>query len=163
MGEQKNKSNAGRKKKYNKTFPELAGQYASEGMTDVEMCKKLCISHDSFYKYKKEYPEFAEAIDKGKKEINHKVEQALLKRALGFDYEETTTEYASGKDGKPKIKSQRKVKKTVLPEVRAMEMWLYNRDPERWKRASSVDLTTGGDPLKNEPPKVIIFNGTDNE
>lgn len=53
------------------------------------------------------------------KGIKNNLNEALLKRALGYEYEET--EIIATKDGKTtKIK---KVKKVVPPDTKAIELW----------------------------------------
>ncbi len=79
------------KEKYRDDFPLLAEGYAREGMIDVEIAAKLGINKDTLYKYQKKYPEFLESIKKGKAPVDFMVENALLKRALGYEYVETTT------------------------------------------------------------------------
>jgi hypothetical protein len=60
-----------------------------------------------------------------------KVERALLKRALGFEYTEVRTDVENGRITK--------TKKYAEPDVRAALTWLYNRDPERWKLRPEPD------------------------
>lgn len=70
------------------------------------------------------------------------VENALLKRALGYQYEETITEIEevpTGKldsNGKPimkQVKHIKKITKTALPDTTAQIFWLKNRRADRWK------------------------------
>lgn len=60
------------------------------------------------------------------------MENALLKRALGYDYEETTTDIQETTDGQQR-KHIRKVKKHVPGDVLAMMYWLKNRRPDKWR------------------------------
>jgi len=73
-----------------------------------------------------------ELLDKIKSEgndINLKVEEALLKVALGYEYEET--EIIASKDGK--TSRVRKVKKVVPPDTTAIIFWLKTRNPSKWR------------------------------
>lgn len=63
---------------------------------------------------------------KGKTE--QKVEEALLLRALGYEYQETRREW-SEKTGEKTITTTHH----VGPDVRALIFWLKNRQPERWQ------------------------------
>jgi hypothetical protein len=56
-------------------------------------------------------------------ETDSRVEDSLLRRCLGFVYED---------DGK---------KRTALPDVTAARFWLTNRRPDRWREAKAVEVT----------------------
>lgn len=56
------------------------------------------------------------------------VEDSLLKKALGYDYEETRTEF-SDKTGEKTVTTSHH----VSPDVRALTFWLKNRCPNRWQ------------------------------
>lgn len=136
----------GSKGKYDpKTFPLLAEGYARAGMIDIEICKKLRISQESFYKYQREHPEFSEAIKRGKAPVDFEVENALLKRAMGFEYEEKTTEVEIGSDGQPKPARIKTTKKMIAGDVGAQAFWLKNRKPETWR--DKHDVTISSDPF----------------
>jgi hypothetical protein len=132
--------------KYNETFPTLAEKYAREGMIDREIAKKLGIGVSTYHLYENRYPEFLEAIKKGKAPVDDDVEKALLKRALGFEYEETMAEY-SGATPKPGKRAQpslvRRTKKMVPPDVAAIAFWLKNRRPEKWRDRHDFQIPEG--------------------
>lgn len=118
--------------KYDKnTFPLLGEGYARQGLTDKEIAKKLGISKSAFYSYQSLFPEFRDAIIRGKAPIDFEAENALLKRALGYQYEEAHTEIR--KVGEKEYKLVRKVTKHVPPDVTALIFWLKNRMKDRWK------------------------------
>ncbi len=90
----------GAKKKYNDDFPLLAEGYARQGLTDEQIAHNLGISHDTFYRYQKEYPEFREAIQRGKRPVDIEVENELLRLCLGFESTDRVTEfYPPSQDG----------------------------------------------------------------
>jgi hypothetical protein len=113
------------------TFPKLAEGYARQGMRDVDIARKLGVGHDSFYKYQKRYPDFAEALKNGKAPVDFEVENKLLKRALGYEVTETQTE-SQTVDGKQTTKV-RVIKKHIAPDVTAQIFWLKNRAPDKWR------------------------------
>ena len=137
--------------KYTDDFPLLAEGMARRGMTDEQIAEKLGISVETFYQYVKRYPEFSESLKRGKSPVDVEVENALLKRALGYDYEETTTEYSSleksGKNGdkananKGEWKVVKKTKKFIPPDVTAQIFWLKNRRPDLWKDRTDANHT----------------------
>lgn len=130
------------KKKYDETFPLRAQDCARRGLIDKEIAAKLGVSTATYYDYQKRYPEFLEAIKKGKVPVDVEVENALLKRAKGFEYEEVHIEFKpKGKDeGKAKPTLIKKIKKFVVPDTAACIIWLKNRRPTLWKDKHELDL-----------------------
>lgn len=60
---------------------------------------------------------------------------------LGTEYEETTVEYESDKDGNPRIKKQKTITKHIMPNPTAIIFALTNRDPENWKNRQTNEIT----------------------
>lgn len=102
--------------------------WVRNGATDKEVWNKLGISEDSFYEYKKKFSEFSESLKKSKDVVDAQVESALLKRALGYDYQETTQEITA--DGKKYVK---KVTKHMPSDTAALIFWQKNRRPDKWR------------------------------
>lgn len=102
----------------------LVEGWARDGLTDVQIANNLGISKTTFYKFKNEHPELSELLKKGKEDIDYQVENALLKRALGYKYDEITYEYG---------KETKRVTKQVAPDTTAQIYWLKNRRPSKWK------------------------------
>lgn len=101
-------------------------------LTDV--AKKMGTTIQTLRHWKKTYPEIAEAISESKEELDYKIENALVKRALGY----TTTDVKTiisppDKDGNRKIRVE-KTEKEVPPDTTAIMAWLNNRKPDQWKR-----------------------------
>jgi hypothetical protein len=132
-----------RKEKYDKnTFPLLAQGYARRGLIDTQIAKNLGISCAVYYEYQNKYPEFMEAIKEGKRPVDVEVENALLKRALGFSYEETHIEYKPGKkaDDKPVVTHIKKIRKFIVPDTTACIFWKKNREPKYWRDKHDIDF-----------------------
>lgn len=66
--------------------------YARDGLTDEQIAKNMNITPSTLYDWKKKYTEISEALKKGKEVVDIQVENALLKRALGYAYTEVTKE-----------------------------------------------------------------------
>lgn len=109
----------------------LVEGWARDGLTDEQIAKNLGIGIRTLYEYKEKYPQFLQALKKGKEVVDLEVENALLKRALGYDYTEETTEIkiVAGKE----TKLVKKVKKHMAGDVLAQMYWLNNRKPTKWK------------------------------
>ena len=80
------------------------------------------------YDWKERVPPISQALKKGKEIVDIQVENALLKRALGYEYMEERVEI-SEKDGRKVIQTT----KTALPDTTALIFWLKNRRPDAWR------------------------------
>lgn len=118
--------------------------WARDGLTDEQIAQKIGIRRSTFYEWLNKHPVISDAIKKGKAPVDFEVENALLKRALGYDYEEVVTEVYG--DGKKHVK---KIKRHVPPDVGAAAFWLKNRKSSMW-RDKPVDQQ------KEDAVKVII-------
>lgn len=98
--------------------------WARDGLTDEQIAKNIGINRTTLYDWKKKEINIADALKKGKEIVDFEVENALLKRALGYEYEEET--YENGVLTK-------KVKKQVAPDTTAQIFWLKNRQTKKWR------------------------------
>ena len=112
--------------------------WARDGLTDEQIAKNIGINRTTLYDWKKKETNIADALKKGKEIIDFEVENALLKRALGYEYEEET--YENGILTK-------KVKKQVAPDTTAQIFWLKNRKKEQWRE--KVEVVTTDEDLQN--------------
>ena len=62
--------------------------WARDGLTDEQIAKNCGCNAATLYDWKKRYPEISKALKKGKEVVDIQVENALLKRALGYEYVE---------------------------------------------------------------------------
>ena len=143
---------AGRKGKYQEWLtPDgltMLEGLARDGLTDELICKKIGIGSRTFYEWMERFPQMAQAIKKGKAPVDIQVENALLKRALGYEYEETITEVEELAGGHQK-KHIRKVTKHCPPDTTAQIFWLKNRRPERWRDKVEQVQTVGNELLES--------------
>ena len=118
----------------------LVEGWARDGLTDEQIANNLGISEKTFYDYKKKYPQFLQSLKKGKEVVDYEVENALLKRALGYEYEEKTYEDVYNKELDMYIeKLTKKVKKQVAPDTTALIFWLKNRKPNQWRDKVNIE------------------------
>lgn len=104
--------------------------WARDGLTDEQIAQNMGITAKTLYEWKKKYGEICESLKRGKEIIDRQVENALLKRALGYEYTETTREYIPELD---EMKTTKKVTKQVAPDTTAQIFWLKNRKPDKWR------------------------------
>ena len=64
---------------------ELIEGWARDGLTDEDIAKQLNIGIRTLYEYKIKYPQFSQALKKGKELVDYQVEKALLNKALKGD------------------------------------------------------------------------------
>ncbi len=114
--------------------------WARDGLIDEQIAKNIGISPSTLYVWKNKYPEFSEALKRGKEVIDIQVENALLKRALGYDYEETKV-VEENKDGVISHREEKTIK-FVIPDTTAQIFWLKNRKPKEWR--DKVDYEISG-------------------
>ena len=66
--------------------------WARDGLTDEQIAHNMGITAKTLYVWKSAYGEICEALKKGKEIVDIQVENALLKRALGYEYMEERVE-----------------------------------------------------------------------
>ena len=138
--------------------------WARDGLTDEQIAHNIGIHVATFYRWQEAHGEFHDALKKGKAPVDLQVENALLKRALGYEYEEVTTEITEtpyiDKRGKERVRKQKHVKKTkkvVLPDTTAQIFWLKNRRPDKWrdKREEAVSIHNADPHLDEEIERMF--------
>lgn len=107
----------------------LVEAWARDGLTEADICKNLDVGKDAFIEYKKRYPELTDALKNGKQVIDTMVENALLKAALGYDYEEDQAT----------AQGVYSVKKVAHPNTTALIFWLKNRKPKQWRDKQELE------------------------
>ena len=121
-------------------------QCAKSGLDIKTTAEKLNISTSELKELMNELPRAGEAFAKGKKSSPAQlVEDALLKRALGFKQEEIYSEDMVDRKTGEQLETlkRRVVSKQIAPDVRALLFWLKNRCPQRWsekQEQNSYDL-----------------------
>lgn len=114
--------------------------WARDGLTDEQIAKNIGVSYSTFRVWRDKHPALSAALKKGKAPVDIEVENALLKKALGFSV-------VVKKPIKVKTKRQLQGKGTieeehieyaeeevyVPPDTAAQIFWLKNRKPDKWR------------------------------
>ncbi len=109
--------------------------WARNGLSDEQIANNIGIARTTIYEWKKRFPDFADALAEEKEVADLQVENALYKRALGYEYEEV------------KIKTDRQGEeitrtiKSVPPDVTAQKFWLVNRQRDQWRDKIDSEIT----------------------
>lgn len=113
----------------------LIEAWARDGYTKQEVADRIGVHISTLRDWEKHYPEIKEALRKGRELIDYKVENALLKRALGYTTKEIKVVIGKqNKNGQIFQITKEAIEKEVAPDVTACAMWLNNRRPDKWKR-----------------------------
>ena len=120
--------------------------WARDGLIDSQIAHNMGISYSTFRDWCNKFPALLASLKKGKAPVDLEVENALLKRALGYEYEEDTTEIMEQPDGSQR-KHVKRTKKMVIPDTLAQIYWLNNRRPDKWRDKVDVPITAD----KNAP------------
>lgn len=112
----------------------LIGRWKRNGISEEEIAKKLGIAYSTFNLYKKQKSELSEVLKKGAEIVDTEVENALLKRALGYSYDEITKELVNGE-----LKVTKIVHKQVVADTTAQIFWLKNRASDKWRDKVEFD------------------------
>ncbi|WP_418427923.1 helix-turn-helix domain-containing protein [Anaerotruncus massiliensis (ex Liu et al. 2021)] len=102
--------------------------WARDGLTDEQIASNAGITAKTLYEWKNRFSEICEALKRGKDVVDRQVENALLKRALGYRYTEVRIE-ESEKDGQKITRTE----KVIPPDTTAQIFWLKNRKPAQWR------------------------------
>lgn len=139
----------GRPTAYRKTFPQKAERLWSEGATDAEVADALKIPVRSLYDYLQKYPEFLQAQKTGKAVADELVEQALFKRATGYQHPDTHFSTFEG------IVIETPTVKHYAPDTTACIFWLKNRKRGEWRDRTETELSGTVSGLPEDLVKAI--------
>lgn len=121
--------------------------WARDGYTFQDIANRIGISISTLRMWRSKYPEIDNALKKGREIIDYKVENALLKSALGYKTKEvkvtTTMRY-----GKVVETVKEVTDKEQAPNVSAIQCWLYNRLPNKWKKNRDNLIELGDEDTK---------------
>lgn len=104
--------------------------WARDGLTDEQIAKNIGISRETLNQWKNKYADISDTLKRGKEVVDYEVENALLKRALGY----TVKEEKLTKDG-----CVVELEREVPGDVTAQIFWLKNRKPSAWRDKPEMD------------------------
>lgn len=120
--------------------------WARNGLTDEQIAANMGITRSTLNEWKKKYSDISDTLKRGKDIVDIQVENALLKRALGYTYIETTQERVDDYDPHTGLKTgfhmevTKTVTKEVQPDTTAQIFWLKNRKPDTWRDKRDVGI-----------------------
>lgn len=124
--------------------------WARDGLTNLQIAHNMGITEKTLYEWANKFSEFSEALKKGKEVVDIEVENALYRKALGYNatirktFKVKETIYSdSGKKIKEVEKLEVGYDEVHVPaDTTAQIFWLKNRKPDVWrdKVETNVDL-----------------------
>lgn len=110
---------------------------AARGHTDAEISDIYGIPKDLFRAWRKAYPDFDDALKRGRLEPDTAVIEAAFKRAVGYDFKE---------EGLTRTGAVREIRRHLPPDPGMIKYWLNNRAREHWKERSSSEVSGSSEP-----------------
>lgn len=109
--------------------------WARNGLSKEQIAHNMGICRDTLNEWEKRFSDISDALKKGKEVVDLEVENALLKRALGYEYTEQRIE-VSEKHGKKVIQ----ITKHVAPDTTAQIFWLKNHMPDKYRDKHEIGV-----------------------
>jgi len=119
-------------------------EWLINGASDDNIIHNLGIHKDTFYKYVKEKTEFSDLLKNGRIAIVAQLRSALIKKAMGFEYQESKIIEKEDPDTGEKVRTVETYNKKSLPDVAALNLCLKNYDALNWSNDPQ------GDAIKRE-------------
>lgn len=118
----------------------LLESWARDGLTDEQIANNMGIATSTFYEWKNKYSEFSESLKKSKQIVDIEVENALYKKALGYNVpvqKAIKLKEIIYKDGK-RVKETERIEYAeeemhIPADTTAQIFWLKNRKPDKWR------------------------------
>lgn len=114
-------------------------------LLNSEIAQKLGLTLRQFNEILRHNKTLSDILSEGDKYIVTQTENALFKRAQGYDIDETHYEiYPSGKftaDGQPiMLQRQKTITRHIDGSVAAQQFILHNLCPDKWKKADKTNI-----------------------
>lgn len=110
-------------------------EWARKGLSVHEIANNIGIAQSTLYTWRSKSDVILEALSKGQDDIVEVLENALIKRAVGYDIEDITYKYHA--DG-TKVKTSGRTRH-IYPDVTALKFALINKSKGKW--TDRVDYT----------------------
>lgn len=136
--------------------------WSRDGYSYSDIANKIGISNGALVNWRTKYPEIAKALKNGREIVDYKVENALLKSALGYTTQESKVTVLM-RGSKVVEKTTETLTKEQAPNVLAIQTWLYNRLPNKWKNTRNRSLIDELDEDTNIEIVVSKANGKEVE
>lgn len=111
---------------------------AMRGIDEEQMSELFDIKRSQIVKWKKQYPQFKEALENGYTDADAAVLSAVYQSAVGYTHDEEKLFFWDGDV------TRADTVKHYKPDMVAAKLWLTNRQREHWKDRQHTSVS-GGD------------------
>lgn len=132
--------------------------WARDGFTNADIAHKMGVSANTLYELKKASKAVRDALAAGAEVVDYKVENALLKAALGFQKREVKTVTVI-KCGVVVEEREEVTEYPQSPNVYAIQSWLYNRRPDKWCKNPEQRITLESD----DTVSIVVTRASNDE
>ncbi len=138
--------------------------WARDGYTYQDIANRIGIDLSTLKVWRVKYPEIDKALRQGREIIDYKVENALLKSALGYRTKEVKITTIMRKGVVVETQTET-IEKEQSPNVSAIQCWLYNRLPDKWKknRDNLIELDENDTSIHVTVTRASTNNNTKND
>lgn len=112
----------------------IIADWVRNGLTNEQICENMQIAVKTFYEWKARFPQLSEVLKRNKQYCDANVENALYKRALGYDVVEERTE--TDVDGV--VLRTIKTRRHIPADTTAQIYWLNNRRANVWRNRTEI-------------------------
>lgn len=131
--------------------------WARDGLTQQQIAKNMGIGLTTLKEWKKKEPTILTALKKGKEVVDFEVENALLKKALGYTI--TLHKQKVTKDGDV-VDTEEEMH--VPPDTTAQIFWLKNRKTNKWRdKVVDDEIKVASNGILNEIKEALANDKKD--
>ena len=127
---------------------EIARRLCLLGLDNTGLQFHLGVSRETYARWLKQFPEFKEAITRGKGQADGHVAESLYHQTLGAKIRQTKLFF----DGA--TVTEHTHEQQLPPNITATIFWLKNRHPELWRDVSKKEISMDG-PIRLDSPTII--------
>lgn len=141
----------GRPSLYKPEYDVLIEAFHMAGLTIKAMCQILAITDQTYYHWCHHIDSFSSAVKRGRELADAQVALSLFHRATGYSHPATDMRVIDG------VLVETEYTKHYPPDTTALNMWLVNRQPGKWRNASQVDhRAIPGAADTSRPPAITV-------
>lgn len=136
--------------------------WARDGLTNEEIAANIGVTSKTLYEWISKKREIGDALKKGKAPVDIKVENQLLKSALGFKVTVKKAIKVKTKKNKPGVglieeeHIEMVDEEQYIPPVPAAQFfWLKNRRPDKWREKQDINVNTIDDKTRAEVEEML--------
>lgn len=124
----------GRPTKFSDALQEKMIELYEKGKTDEQVAEIIGVSKKTINNWKGKHPDFLYSLKEAKQIADDLVEASLFSKATGYSHKELKVFNYEGEI------IEHEIEKHYAPDTTAAIFWLKNRQPERWRDKSDLEI-----------------------